>query len=54
MQHIMDRFDVIKLCVKESDSDAVRFYRNLGFEQEAVFENYYDVNEDALRLAWKK
>ncbi|MEW6745660.1 MAG: GNAT family N-acetyltransferase [Planctomycetota bacterium] len=54
MQHIMKRYSPIKLCVRANNKKALQLYRRLGFEQEAVFENYYDVGQDGLRLVWRK
>jgi ribosomal protein S18 acetylase RimI-like enzyme len=54
LQSIMRKYSRIKLVVRKSNTRLVSFYRSQGFELEAVFENYYDINEDGARMSWKK
>lgn len=54
MRHIFRRFARVKLCVRATDQKTVRFYRRMGFAEDAVFENYYDVGVDALRMSWTR
>jgi ribosomal protein S18 acetylase RimI-like enzyme len=54
MQSIMEKYGRIKLIVRESNAHLIAFYKNLGFELESVIENYYDINEDGVRMSWQK
>lgn len=54
MRRIMDDFGWVKLLASASKPDLVKFYADMGFHEEAVFENYYGVDEDAIRFSWKK
>jgi ribosomal protein S18 acetylase RimI-like enzyme len=54
MRHIMASCDQIKLCTRARRRRLVRFYANLGFRVEATIENYYSIQEDALRMYWTK
>ena len=53
MRHVMTRCRHVKLCVRARKKKLVSFYTHLGFRQETVFENYYGIGEDALRMAWR-
>jgi ribosomal protein S18 acetylase RimI-like enzyme len=52
MRHLMNRCRHVKLCVRARKKKLVGFYARLGFRQETVFENYYGIGDDALRMAW--
>jgi ribosomal protein S18 acetylase RimI-like enzyme len=54
MQSIMKKYSRIKLIVRESNARLIAFYKNLGFEMESMIENYYDINEDGVRMSWQK
>lgn len=47
------RYPALKLMSRSSDR-LLRFYRNLGFEEEGRFENYYGAGRDGVRLAWRR
>jgi len=51
---IMDKYDRIKLIVRAHNTELITFYRNLGFEIESQIENYYEINEDGVRMSWRK
>lgn len=53
MRHIMDEFGWIKLLASAAKPQLLRFYKEMGFQQEAIFENYYGIDEDAVRFVWK-
>ncbi|MBN1197042.1 MAG: GNAT family N-acetyltransferase [Candidatus Aminicenantes bacterium] len=54
MQRIMHDFGWVKLLASASKPELLDFYKDMGFHQEGVFENYYGVDEDAIRFSWKK
>lgn len=54
LQAVMRKYSRIKLIVRESDSHVVEFYRSQGFERESVIENYYDIDEDGIRMSWQR
>lgn len=54
LQSIMDRYDRIKLIVRAQNEELIAYYRNLGFEIETLIENYYEINEDGVRMSWQK
>jgi len=47
------RYPALKL-VARSSRRLLRFYRDLGFEEEGRFENYYAAGRDGVRLAWRR
>ena len=51
MASVMSACPGIKLMTR-AGRPAVSFFRGLGFVQEQIVENYYDVGEDALRMSW--
>lgn len=53
IRHIMAQYRGIRLCADAGEEKLIRFYHGLGFETDAVYENYYDVGRDALRLVWR-
>lgn len=54
MAHMMATMDRIKLCARAGNREVLSFYWKLGFKEEGVFENYYDVGQDAVRMAWDR
>lgn len=46
------RYPALKLLARASSARLLRFYREMGFQPEGRFENYYGAGRDALRLAW--
>jgi ribosomal protein S18 acetylase RimI-like enzyme len=54
MAQIMEQYGFIKLNASAKDKKLINFYQKLGFETESVFENYYAIDNDALRMIWKK
>jgi ribosomal protein S18 acetylase RimI-like enzyme len=40
----------VKLVARATDEALLRFYRAHGFREEGVFENYYDVGVDGVRM----
>jgi ribosomal protein S18 acetylase RimI-like enzyme len=54
MKYALDRYNYLKLNVDATDQKAINFYQQLGFETEAIIENYYKINKDALRMVWRK
>lgn len=54
MKHALSSYDYIKLNANSSKKNLIEFYEKLGFTTETVLENYYSINEDALRMVWKK
>lgn len=54
MRSIMRKYNRVKLIVRESNARLIAFYKNLGFELDSVIENYYDINEDGVRMRWQK
>ncbi len=54
LQSIMDKYDHIKLIVRARNAELTAFYQNLGFVIETLIENYYEINEDGVRLSWRK
>ncbi|HUT78403.1 MAG TPA: GNAT family N-acetyltransferase [Polyangia bacterium] len=42
----------VKLIARATDEALLGFYRAHGFYVEGVFENYYDVGVDGVRLRW--
>jgi ribosomal protein S18 acetylase RimI-like enzyme len=54
MRHVMAHYRHVKLCARARKRKLVGFYTRLGFRVEAVFENYYDIGEDALRMTWTR
>jgi ribosomal protein S18 acetylase RimI-like enzyme len=51
MGAVMSACPRIKLMTRAGKPSA-SFFQKLGFVQEQVVENYYDVGEDALRMSW--
>lgn len=54
LQSIMDKYDHIKLIVRAQNTELITYYRRLGFEIETQIENYYEINEDGVRMSWRK
>ena len=51
MAAVMAACPRIKLMTR-AGKPAASFFQRLGFVQEQMVENYYDVGEDALRMGW--
>lgn len=47
------RYPALKLVARVSGR-LLRFYRDMGFEEEGRFENYYAAGRDGVRLAWRR
>ena len=47
------RYPALKLVARSSHR-LLRFYRDLGFQEEGRFENYYAAGRDGVRLAWRR
>jgi ribosomal protein S18 acetylase RimI-like enzyme len=47
------RYPALKLVARRS-SRLLHFYREMGFEEEGRFENYYAAGRDGVRLAWRR
>ncbi len=54
MNHVMKKYPFIKLNADSSNKKLINFYKSLGFEKDALLENYYSIDKDALRMVWKK
>jgi len=54
MEAVMGRSPVVKLIARLSNESLLAFYRKLGFKSEYIIENYYEINEDGVRMSWKK
>jgi ribosomal protein S18 acetylase RimI-like enzyme len=50
---LQDRYPALKLVARGS-SRLLRFYRDMGFQEEGRFENYYAAGRDGVRLAWRR
>ncbi len=46
------RYPALKLVARGSRR-LLRFYRDMGFQEEGRFENYYAAGRDGVRLAWR-
>jgi ribosomal protein S18 acetylase RimI-like enzyme len=53
MRKIMESFPYIKLIARAQNSALISFYKGLGFNEEFLIENYYNVGEDGLRMYWR-
>jgi ribosomal protein S18 acetylase RimI-like enzyme len=52
MQAVMNSCPRIKLIAKYDDKPLLRFYTGLGFKEDSIIENYYNVGEDGMRMSW--
>lgn len=52
METIMERYPCIKLIARANNEPLVSFYRKMGFTVEQTIENYYDIDQDGLRMTW--
>lgn len=52
MKKIMDKYSQIKLIARAQDLALISFYKNLGFSEDFLIENYYNIGEDGLRMSW--
>ena len=48
----MKLYKCIKLNADATKKDLLKFYRNSGFEEESLFENYYAIDRDGIRMVW--
>jgi ribosomal protein S18 acetylase RimI-like enzyme len=53
IKHLMTIERDIRLCADAKRKKLIHFYYRLGFQKEAVYENYYGIGHDALRLIWR-
>jgi ribosomal protein S18 acetylase RimI-like enzyme len=51
---IMDHYDYIKLIVNSNRENVIQFYKKIGFVSECVYENYYAIGHDGIRMSWQK
>jgi ribosomal protein S18 acetylase RimI-like enzyme len=51
---LQGRYPALKLMARASSAKLLRFYRDMGFEPEGRFENYYSAGRDGIRLAWRR
>ena len=54
LDYAMQKYDYIKLNADASNKNLINFYLQAGFKREAVLENYYSIDKDAVRMFWKK
>jgi ribosomal protein S18 acetylase RimI-like enzyme len=54
LEALQARYPALKLVARNSSAKLLRFYRDLGFEEEGRFENYYAAGRDGVRLAWRR
>ena len=53
IRHIMSHHREIRLCADARRKKLIRFYQGHGFKTDSVYENYYGIGRDALRLVWR-
>jgi ribosomal protein S18 acetylase RimI-like enzyme len=53
MEAIQKKYPFIKLIARATHESLIAFYRELGFSVEQTIENYYEVNQDGLRMVWR-
>ncbi|MBN2245601.1 MAG: GNAT family N-acetyltransferase [Candidatus Aminicenantes bacterium] len=53
MKNIMESYSFIKLIARAENSTLISFYKGLGFNEDFLIENYYNVGEDGLRMSWR-
>ena len=54
LEHVMKNFEYLKLNADATNTNLIHFYLQAGFKQEAVLENYYSIDKDAVRMFWKR
>lgn len=54
MQAVMNCSSRVKLIARLNNQPLIRFYTRLGFKQETVIENYYNIGEDGVRMSWSR
>ena len=54
LDHAMQKYTYLKLNADATDKNLLNFYLQAGFKREAVLENYYSVDKDAVRMFGKK
>jgi ribosomal-protein-alanine N-acetyltransferase len=53
VKKVMDIYPWIKLIARAQDLILISFYKDLGFTEDFLIENYYNIGEDGLRMSWK-
>lgn len=53
MKKIMEKYPSIKLIARAQNVALISFYRDLGFKEDFLIENYYEIGEDGLRMSWR-
>ncbi len=48
------RYPALKLVANQGSSRLLRFYRDMGFQEDGRFENYYAAGRDGVRMAWRR
>ena len=54
VEHIQSMTDTVRLSVKENNLSARSLYKSLGFKEIKVYQNYYGVGHDGIRMEWKR
>ncbi len=54
LRAVQRKYPYVKLIARKSDARLIEFYKRHGFGLETVYENYYDIDEDGVRMAWKR
>jgi ribosomal protein S18 acetylase RimI-like enzyme len=54
MKAAMNRYPRIKLIARAKNKRLIRLYKNLGFTEEFLIENYYEIGQDGLRMSWSR
>jgi len=53
MKKVMEKYPSIKLIARAQNVALISFYRDLGFKEDFLIENYYEIGEDGLRMSWR-
>ena len=53
MKKVMEKYPYIKLIARAQNSGLISFYKDLGFKEDFLIENYYEIGEDGLRMSWR-
>ena len=54
LRRVMDKYGYVKLMARISKDSLLQFYQKHGFVTEMVVENYYGIDEDGARMAWRR
>jgi len=54
LRQVMDKYGFVKLMARASKESLMQFYHKHGFTTEMVVENYYGIEEDGARMAWRR